>query len=48
MVDGRIASAIIEAGLACSDGMSDEVYRVRINMEARDGALFSGCCRADP
>lgn len=47
LVNSPISSAIIEAGQACSDGMSDEIYPLRINMESRDGALLSGCCKTD-
>ncbi len=47
LADSPISSAIIEAGQACSDGMSDEIYPLRINVESRDGTLFSGCCKAD-
>jgi uncharacterized membrane protein len=41
---GPVASAIIEARQACSDGMSDRVFPFRVNAETRGGELLSGCC----
>ena len=44
--DGGELVAVVDETYACSDGMSDVVYRYEVVVSLPDGTALAGCCRA--